>query len=67
MTIPADARATGRRPEAMAKSKNFGTKRIRAGSAHARRITRFIDERRGRSAPSGRSTSGRGDSVRRQG
>lgn len=41
-------------PEAMAKSKNFGTKRIAAGSARAKEITRFIDERRGRSAVTGR-------------
>ncbi len=33
--------------------KNFGTKRIRAGSAHARQITCFIDARRGRSNASG--------------
>ena len=38
----------------MARSKNFGTKRIPAGSARAREITRFIDERRGRSAVAGR-------------
>ena len=38
----------------MAKSKNFGTKRIPAGSDRAREITRFIDERRSRSATTGR-------------
>ena len=38
----------------MARSKNFGTKRIPAGSARAREITRFIDERRARSAVTGR-------------
>ncbi len=38
----------------MARSKNFGTKRIRAGSSRAEEITRFIDERRGRSAVTGR-------------
>lgn len=31
------------------KSKNFGTKRIPAGSARAKEITRFIDERRAKS------------------
>lgn len=36
------------------KSKSFGTKKIRAGSARAREITRFIDERRARSARTGR-------------
>jgi len=38
----------------MARSKNFGTKRIRTGSSRAKEITRFIDERRGRSAVTGR-------------
>ena len=38
----------------MARSKSFGTKRIRAGSTRAKEITRFIDERRGRSAATGR-------------
>ena len=38
----------------MAGSKSFGTKRIPAGSERAREITRFIDERRARSAVTGR-------------
>ena len=38
----------------MARSKSFGTKRIRAGSSRAEEITRFIDERRSRSAVTGR-------------
>ncbi len=36
------------------RSKSFGTKKIKAGSARAREITRFIDERRARSARTGR-------------
>ena len=38
----------------MAKSTSFGTKRIPAESDRAREITRFIDERRSRSATNGR-------------
>lgn len=38
----------------MAKSKSYGTKRIPAGSDRAKEITRFIDERRSRSAVTGR-------------
>ena len=37
----------------MARFKSFGTKRIPAGSARAKEITRFIDERRARSAVTG--------------
>ena len=37
----------------MAKSKSSGTKIIRAGSAYARAITRFIDERWSRSVLAG--------------
>jgi hypothetical protein len=36
------------------KSKSVGTKKIPAGSARAKEITRFIDERRARSAITGR-------------
>ena len=36
------------------RSKSFGTKKIRAGSARAKAITRFIDERRARSPRAGR-------------
>lgn len=49
----------GRRPPEMAWSKNFGTKKIQAGSDKAREITRFIDDRRSRSAVTGRFVTAR--------
>lgn len=55
MMVPREARGARKEADqAMAKSKNFGTKRIPAGSARAKEITRFIDERRSRSATTGR-------------
>jgi hypothetical protein len=44
----------GKKSKTTKSSKSFGTKRIAAGSEGAREITRFIDERRARSAVTGR-------------
>jgi|SRR5215204_1301596 len=46
--------ASKRRPRAMARSTDFGTKRIPAGSAGTKEITRSIDERCSRSSRWGR-------------